>query len=76
MTVLVLVSVGLLVYSVGYGDIVPLTPEGRAVATALIFSGIGVLAFSTSIVVAAFQDKLLVHLRRELGACLFRSGLR
>lgn len=44
--------------TVGYGDIVPLTPEGRAVAMALIVAGIGVLAFSTSIVVAAFQDKL------------------
>jgi voltage-gated potassium channel len=44
--------------TVGYGDIVPLTPEGRAVAMALIVSGIGILAFSTSIVVAAFQGKL------------------
>jgi voltage-gated potassium channel len=44
--------------TVGYGDIIPLTPEGRAVAMALIVSGIGVMAFSTSIVVAAFQDKL------------------
>ncbi|MCB1869055.1 MAG: potassium channel protein [Gammaproteobacteria bacterium] len=44
--------------TVGYGDITPHTPEGRVVTLALIVSGIGVLAFSTSIVVAAFQDKL------------------
>ncbi len=44
--------------TVGYGDIVPLTPEGRAVAGALILAGIGVLAFSTSIIVSAFQGKL------------------
>ena len=44
--------------TVGYGDITPQTPEGRVVAMALIVSGIGVLAFATSIVVAAFQEKL------------------
>jgi voltage-gated potassium channel len=44
--------------TVGYGDITPQTPEGRVVALALIVSGIGVLAFATSIVVAAFQEKL------------------
>jgi voltage-gated potassium channel len=44
--------------TVGYGDITPQTPEGRVVAFALIVSGIGVVAFSTSIVVAAFQEKL------------------
>jgi len=44
--------------TVGYGDITPHTPEGRVVAIALIVSGIGVLAFTYSIVVAAFQEKL------------------
>ena len=44
--------------TVGYGDITPQTPEGRVVALALIVSGIGVLAFATSIVVAAFQEKM------------------
>jgi voltage-gated potassium channel len=44
--------------TVGYGDITPHTPEGRVVAIVLIVSGIGVLAFTTSIVVAAFQEKL------------------
>ena len=44
--------------TVGYGDITTITPEGRVVAISLIIAGIGVLAFSTSIVVAAFQERL------------------
>ncbi|MCP3867211.1 MAG: potassium channel protein [Gammaproteobacteria bacterium] len=44
--------------TVGYGDITTVTTEGRVVAMALIVSGIGVLAFSTSIVVSAFQQRL------------------
>ena len=44
--------------TVGYGDITPVTPEGRMVTMMLIFSGMGVLAFTTSIVVSAFQERL------------------
>jgi len=44
--------------TVGYGDITPLTSEGRVIAMALIISGIGVMAFSTSIVVSAFQERM------------------
>ena len=44
--------------TVGYGDITPATTEGRIVTLVLIMSGIGVIAFSTSIVVAAFTEKL------------------
>jgi len=44
--------------TVGYGDITTVTTEGRVVAIALIIAGIGVLAFSTSIVVSAFQERL------------------
>ena len=44
--------------TVGYGDITPHTPGRQGRYLALIVSGIRVLAFSTSIVVAAFQDKL------------------
>lgn len=44
--------------TVGYGDITTITTEGRVVAMSLIVSGIGVLAFSTSIVVSAFQERL------------------
>ena len=50
------------VSTVGYGDIIPHTPEGRFIAVMLIISGIGVLAFSTSIIVSAFSEKM-----RELG---------
>jgi voltage-gated potassium channel len=44
--------------TVGYGDITPHTTEGRVVTVALITSGIGVLSFSTSIIVSAFTEKM------------------
>ncbi|MEJ1353480.1 MAG: NAD-binding protein [Candidatus Sedimenticola sp. (ex Thyasira tokunagai)] len=44
--------------TVGYGDITPQTSEGRAITLVLILSGIGVLAFSTSVIVAAFSEKM------------------
>ena len=44
--------------TVGYGDIVPITLEGRIVALVVIVSGIGVLAFATSIVVSAFTENM------------------
>jgi len=44
--------------TVGYGDVVPVTLEGRVVAIVVIVSGIAVLAFATSIVVSAFTEKL------------------
>jgi voltage-gated potassium channel len=46
------------VSTVGYGDIIPETAEGRFVAMALIVSGIGVMAFFTSIIVSSFTEKL------------------
>ncbi|MBI5331347.1 MAG: NAD-binding protein [Betaproteobacteria bacterium] len=46
------------VTTVGYGDIVPVTPEGRVVAMVLVFAGIGVISFATSIVVMAFHEKM------------------
>ncbi|MCK5871645.1 MAG: NAD-binding protein [Methylococcales bacterium] len=49
--------------TVGYGDITPQTIGGRLVAIALIISGLGALAFFTSIIVAAFNDKM--HTLRE-----------
>ena len=54
--------------TVGYGDITPQTTEGRVIALALIVSGIGVVAFSTSIVVSAFQERMSdLRERRVLG---------
>jgi len=44
--------------TVGYGDIIPVTTEGRVVAIFVIIAGISVIAFSTSIVVSAFTEKL------------------
>ena len=44
--------------TVGYGDITPVTTGGRLVTSALIISGLGVLAFFTSIIVAAFNEKM------------------
>jgi len=46
------------VTTVGYGDIVPVTPEGRVVAMVLVFAGIGVISFATSIIVMAFHEKM------------------
>lgn len=44
--------------TVGYGDITPITDEGRLVAMSVIIAGIAVLAFTTSLVVSAFNEKL------------------
>ena len=44
--------------TVGYGDVVPITHEGRMVALVVIIAGIAVLAFTTSLVVSAFTEKI------------------
>jgi len=44
--------------TVGYGDMVPVTHEGRFVALLVIMAGIAVLAFTTSLFVSAFTEKL------------------
>lgn len=46
------------VTTVGYGDVVPVTLEGRVVAMVLVFAGIGVISFATSIIVMAFHEKM------------------
>jgi voltage-gated potassium channel len=46
------------VTTLGYGDISPATVEGRVIAMVLVLSGAGVLAFFTSIIVSAFQERL------------------
>ncbi|OHX34787.1 potassium channel protein [Methylomonas sp. LWB] len=45
--------------TVGYGDITPQTTGGRWVAVFLILTSIGVLSFFTSILIAAFAEKML-----------------
>jgi len=44
--------------TVGYGDVTPVTNEGRFVAILVIMAGIAVLAFTTSLFVSAFTEKL------------------
>jgi voltage-gated potassium channel len=44
--------------TVGYGDITPVSHEGRVVAMLVIVAGIAVLAFTTSLFVSAFTEKL------------------
>ncbi|MEI7839294.1 MAG: NAD-binding protein [Methylococcaceae bacterium] len=44
--------------TVGYGDIAPHTTGGRLVAIVLIFSGLGVISFFTSIMVSGFSEKM------------------
>ncbi len=44
--------------TVGYGDMVPVTRDGRFVALLVIMAGISVLAFTTSLFVSAFTEKL------------------
>lgn len=44
--------------TVGYGDVVPITDEGRFVALVVIVAGVAVLAFTTSLIVSAFTEKI------------------
>jgi voltage-gated potassium channel len=44
--------------SVGYGDISPITSEGRVVSMIIIISGIAMISFVTSVIVSAFSEKL------------------
>lgn len=44
--------------TVGYGDISPVTTEGRVISMLVIITGVTILAFATSIIVSAFTEKL------------------
>lgn len=44
--------------TVGYGDISPVTTEGKAVSMVIIVSGIAMISFVTSVIVSAFSEKL------------------
>ncbi len=44
--------------TVGYGDITPVTEEGKILTMFLIIVGIGAISFSTSIIASAFTEKL------------------
>jgi len=44
--------------TVGYGDITPVTEEGKVLTMVLIIIGIGFISFATSIIASAFTEKL------------------
>ena len=44
--------------TVGYGDITPVTQEGKTLTMVLIIVGIGFISFTTSIIASAFTEKL------------------
>lgn len=44
--------------TVGFGDIAPVTNGGKVASIALILSGIGIISFSTSLIVSSFNEKL------------------
>lgn len=46
--------------TVGFGDISPVTIQGRVATLFLVIGGMGVIAFSTSIVTTALSEKLLI----------------
>jgi len=46
------------VTTVGYGDITPVTTEGRFISILVIITGLGAITFLTSIIVSAFGEKL------------------
>lgn len=44
--------------TVGYGDISPVTNEGKVISMLIIVSGIAMISFATSVIVSAFSEKL------------------
>jgi len=46
------------VSTVGYGDITPVTQEGKTLTMFLIIVGVGIISFTTSIIASAFTEKL------------------
>ena len=56
------------VTTVGYGDVRPQTPEGKLIAGALVFVGLGLLGFASSrlAIVWLRSERETVHLEREV----------
>ena len=57
--------------SVGYGDISPVTPWGRAMTSVLALLGIGIFAIPAALLASAFSDELVKD-RDALKANLFQ----
>lgn len=60
------------VATVGFGDIAPQTVGGRILAVMMIFCGLGILAFFTSIMVAALSEKIQVVREQKINTELRR----
>lgn len=58
--------------TVGYGDITPHTTGGRIVAMILIFTSVGIVAFFTSILISAFNEKMPELRENKISADLER----
>lgn len=57
--------------TVGYGDIYPITPEGRVFTTALLFVGLGVIAVPTALITSALiHSDVADQVEKELVADL------
>lgn len=59
--------------TVGYGDVVPITPEGKLVAGFVALAGIALVALPTGILAAAFSDGMQRR-REELKAVCDDNG--
>lgn len=59
--------------SVGYGDVSPVTPWGKAVTMVISFIGIGIFAIPAGLMASAFTDQLRID--RETFENEFRSAL-
>jgi len=44
--------------TVGYGDITPVSTEGRAISMIIMLTGIGLISFITSVIVSSFNERL------------------
>ena len=63
------------VSTVGYGDIVPASPEGRLVSLLLILAGLGTFSFLGSIIVSGFSERLPdMRLRQVFSELERRTG--
>lgn len=51
--------------TVGYGDVSPVTPLGKIIASAVALAGIGLVAMPTGIMAAAFSEAMQNHRRKH-----------